>query len=164
MKNFETTVTRNAIMKSQKYWSSNTDPERSLFVCKIGAKTKIDNSWVFLGQAVLGTLSEDVLVEYLAFLEYLLGVDGMLASVPACVQLIRIMDIFMLPTQHFLSPRVSPYLEKFLAYFSNLDFIDFKNSGISGHPSFYDFYNRFAPPQSYYHMCKSLIESKFIVI
>ena len=142
MKSFEAAVSRDSAMKSQEYWNTSCDGTKltSLFLGKLAADSRVKTTFVFLSDDIVTSLPEPTLLDYLTFLEHLL--PG-LQSVPVCVQLIYIMKIFMLPSRPFLQPNVSQVLQKFLDHFSKLPSIDFRESKLSGYPSFYDFYNTF---------------------
>ena len=143
MKSFEAAVSRDIVMKSQEFWNPcDVSKQTSLFLGKLVAGSRVSSSWVFLSDDIVTSLPEPTLLEYLTFLEHLV-VQCRLQSVPVCVQLIYVMKIFMLPSQPFLQPKVSQFLQKFLDYFSKLPFIDFKQSKLTGYPSFYDFFNTF---------------------
>ena len=144
IKNFENVVTRNKLMKSQKYWTKPLDStERSLYLGKVVEEPKLTAAWVFLSDDVLASLPEPVMVQYLEFLEYLISSKGLLSGAPICVQLIYVMKILMLPSQPFLDSKISDVLRKLLDYFMSISYIDFRESKLSGYPSFGDFFNTF---------------------
>ncbi|KAL5251188.1 hypothetical protein ACHWQZ_G016781 [Mnemiopsis leidyi] len=144
IKNFENVVSRNRVMKSQKYWTkSDLGAQRSLYLGKLVEETKVSAAWVFLSDEVLSSLPEPIMVQYLEFLEYLITSKDVLAGVPLCVQLIFVMKVFLLPSQPFLDAKISGVLKNLLKYFSSIPYIDFRDSKLSGYPSFGDFFNTF---------------------
>ena len=144
IKNFENVVSRNRVMKSQKYWTkSDLGAQRSLYLGKIVEENKLSAAWVFLSDEVLATLPEPIMLQYLEFLEYLITSKNILSGVPVCVQLIYVMKVFLLPSQPFLDTKISDVLQNLLKFFSSIPYIDFRDSKLSGYPSFGDFFNTF---------------------
>ena len=144
IKNFENLVSRNRVMKSQKYWTkSDLGAQRSLYLGKIVEENKLSTAWVFLTDEVLATLPEPIMLQYLQFLEYLITSKNILSGVPLCVQLIYVMKVFLLPSQPFLDTKLSGVLQNLLKFFNSIPHIDFRDSKLSGYPSFGDFFNTF---------------------
>ena len=146
IKKFEKVITRARVLKSQRYWT-NADKEYklSLYIGCLPEYRSLSMAWILLDLAELRELpSEDSLNQYLEFLSYLLEIPDILSSIPNAVLLVRIMEVFLLPNQYFLTSMISETLSKFLKYFAGLPKMDVSRvSTNTRYSSFYDFYNVF---------------------